>query len=209
MTARLATPKAVVFDLDGTLVDTAPDLGATLNRLLAAMIGDGTPKFVERGFEATGGVPGELAPLVHRFLTLYEGALVDTSRPYPGTEAMLAALAGQGVRLAVCTNKPSTHTALLLQTLGLDHWFQAVVGGDVPNRKPHPDHLLRTLRLLGVDAASAVMVGDSENDVAAARAAGLPVVVVSFGYSRLPAAELGGDALISHMDELPPLLGLA
>lgn len=216
---RLAPLDAVIFDLDGTLVDTAPDLGDALNRLLSEhgrdaigadglrrMIGDGVAKLVERGFLATGGLPGELGGLVRRFLALYEPAIADRSLPFPGVVQTLAALKQAGLRLGVCTNKPDEATRRLLEALDLHRYFDAVSGGDVPARKPDARHLLGVVERLGTAPARALMVGDSTNDVAAARNANVPVVVVSFGYTVVPATELGADAVVDSFAELAALL---
>jgi phosphoglycolate phosphatase len=216
---RFGQLDAVIFDLDGTLVDTAPDLGSALNRLLAEhgresigadgirrMIGDGAAKLVERGFLATGGLPTPLPPLVDRFLALYEPAIAETSRPFPGVVATLERLGGAGLRLGVCTNKPDAATHRLLDALGLTRHFAAVSGGDVPARKPDARHLLGVVERLGATPARTLMVGDSLNDVTAARNAGIAVVVVSFGYTATPAAVLGADAVIDDFAELAALL---
>jgi len=210
--------KAILFDLDGTLVDTAPDLAAATDYALDRagrpvigldavrdMVGDGARALLEKGFRASGGMP---APDVFEtafkdFLIYYGRHLADTSRPFPGVTTALAQLAEQDYALAVCTNKPEGLSRSLLDQLGLTSFFGAVVGGDsLLVRKPDPGHIRGTLDKLGSDFAWAAMVGDSANDVNAAKAAGLPCVVVSFGYTRIPAADLGGDRLIDHFSEL-------
>jgi phosphoglycolate phosphatase len=219
--ARFARPAAVVFDLDGTLVDTAPDLCGTLNRLLVEhgrptislsdirpMIGDGAAKMVERGFGATGGLPDDVTVLVRRFLELYEVGVADESRPFPEVVATLERLRAAGLRLGVCTNKFTGLSQRLLDQLDLSRYFDVLVGGDVPARKPDPRHILMTLEQLGATPATALMVGDSLNDVAAAKAAQVKVVAVTFGYTSTPAIELGADAVIDSFAELPPLIGL-
>jgi phosphoglycolate phosphatase len=219
---RFAQRDAIIFDLDGTLVDTAPDLGASLNRLLTEhgratigadgirrMIGDGAAKLVERGFAANGGLPAPLPALVERFLAIYEPAIAETSRPFPGVVATLERLRAAGLRLGVCTNKPDEATRRLLEALDLARYFAAVSGGDVPARKPDARHLLGVVERLGATASRSLMVGDSMNDVASARNAGVAVVVVSFGYTITPAAQLGADAVIDRFEALPGLLGLA
>jgi phosphoglycolate phosphatase len=212
---------AILFDLDGTLVDTAPDLHAALNVALAAlgrpgvtsasvrnMIGDGAQRMVELGLAATGGsTASELQTGVAHCLGHYEANISRLSRPFPGVVEALAELRLRGCRLAVCTNKRARFSERLLDDLGLLASFDAVVGGDsLPVRKPDPGHILGTLGKLGAKPAQAVMVGDSANDVNAARAAAVPVIVVSFGYTAVPPRELGADALIDHFDELPAAL---
>ena len=218
----LTPPRAVVFDLDGTLVDTAPDIIAALNALLAEqgrpslhaaavrqLIGDGAQKLVERGFAATGGpAPQALAGLSRRFLELYEPRVARLSRPFPGVRETLGQLADAGLRLGVCTNKSSRVTRRLLDDLALSGYFAAIAGGDVPARKPDPKHVLGVLDALGATPETALMVGDSANDVRAARAAGVRIAVVSFGYTTVPAAELGADALIDRFEQLAALVGL-
>lgn len=183
---------AVVFDLDGTLIDSEPDLRAALNRVLAGeglpalqaeavrnMIGDGAKMLVERGFAARGRVaePENLAA----FLTDYEANAVVETVAYPGIEQALAALQAAGHRLAVCTNKPNAAALAVLDALGLAGYFGAVIGGDsTPHRKPDPRHLAAALHALG--AAEAVMVGDHENDMAAARGLNIPGIFAAWGY---------------------------
>lgn len=212
---------AVVFDLDGTLVDSAPDLTRALNCLLdeigrpalpltavLGMIGDGVAKLVERGLAATGGPPQvpSSAALVERFRALYLDRLADETRPYPGVCEALASLAKDGYALGVCTNKPMAATEALLAALDLSRWFVAVSGGDGPQRKPDPAPLLALLERLGASPARSVMVGDGVNDVVAARAAGMTAVLVSYGYARVPAPELGADRIVDSLAELPGLL---
>ncbi len=213
--------EAVVFDLDGTLIDSAPDLRTAVNRMLAekrrraldlgevtAMIGDGAHRLVERALAATGdGVPagGELARSTRRFLDFYEGHGADLTRAYAGAAEALKRLKNEGYALGVCTNKPQGPTREILGALGLGGYFSAVLGGESLKgvRKPDPRHLLAAVERLGATPEHAVMVGDNETDVAAARGAGIPVIVVAFGYAKVPAADLGADAVIGHFAELP------
>ncbi|WP_316980024.1 phosphoglycolate phosphatase [Shumkonia mesophila] len=218
-------PQAIVFDLDGTLIDSAPDLQAAINRTLAAdgrpplsveavkaMVGDGVPKLVERAFAATGGLPGggadALAAWVARFGEDYENCGFPLTRPFAGTLPVLAALGDAGFKLALCTNKPQAATVEILDRLDLARFFDAVVGGDaVPGvRKPHPGHLLAALAALGVEPARAAMVGDHLNDLSCARGAGMPVVLCAYGYSRTPVGEMGADAVIERIEDLPAAL---
>ena len=209
----------IAFDLDGTLVDTAPDLIGALNVVLRQeglapvpvsaarhLVGRGGRALMQRGFADAGvELPAErVDALFARFLNAYRGCIADASTLFPGVTAALDALAGAGATLAVCTNKPGEYARLLLDKLDLSPRFAAVVGADdVDHRKPDPRHLLDTLARAGGDPARALMVGDSGPDAAAARGAGVPVVLVSFGYTETPAAELGADAVIDHFDALP------
>lgn len=215
--------KAVVFDLDGTLVDSASDLRRAINKLLReegrralardeviGMIGDGAMKLVERAFEATGGRPKAESPerRTARFLAFYEGHATDSTRPYPGVPEALAVLREQQWALGICTNKPEQATREVLRELDLAHHFGAIVGGDSITgvRKPDPRLLLAVIERLGAAPAEAVMVGDNANDVDAARAAGVPVIVRAGGYTRVPTSKLGADAIIESFSELPAVL---
>jgi len=214
--------KAIVFDLDGTLVDSAPDLAKALNALLAeerrrpvtlgevkTMIGDGAAKLVERAFAATGDAPKDgIQGLTARFLGHYEGHATDLTRPYPGVRETLDRLTADGLALAVCSNKPEAPTREVLRDLDLDGYFAAVIGGDsLPGvRKPDPRMLRAVLDALRVSADAAVMVGDNANDVAVARALNVPVILRADGYTATPAADLGADAIIDHFAELPEAL---
>ena len=217
-----ATFPTIVLDLDGTLIETAPDLCAALNHALAeagrapvplagvrSMIGDGARAMLHKGLSATGGALPE-AEMAHWFDVLlehYGRNIAEHSHAFPGVPEVLEDLAQAGLKLGVCTNKPVALSLELFHQLGLRDRFQAILGGDsLPVRKPDPGHILGTLAAMGVAPARAVMVGDSANDVNAARNAGIPVVVVSFGYTTTPAAELGADALIDHFHELPAAL---
>lgn len=220
---KVSLPKAVVFDLDGTLVDSVPDIEAALNWLLArlgrrqvardevaGMVGDGVPKLVERGLLATGGLPDDgLEGPTAEFTAHYEANAATLTRPFPGAVAALAALRDAGCLLAVCTNKPAGATAEILGALDLAPFFAAVAGGDtVPGvRKPDPRHLMHVLDQLGAAPGDAVMVGDSHNDVNVAKAAGVATVAVTFGYAHGPVEDLGADLLIDHFDDLVPALG--
>ena len=214
---RIATIAALVFDLDGTLVDSLLDLHAALNEMLheigkpplsqsavRRMIGDGTPKLVERGLAAAGAPPDADGTRLRRFLAIYEAASVARTRAYPGVPEVLRELAQSGRKLAICTNKPQRATLAVLRGLGLDGLFAAVVGGDaLPVRKPDPGHLLGTLAMLGVGVDAAVMIGDGENDAAVAKAAGVPVILMRYGYARVPPERLGAAAVLDDFRELP------
>jgi phosphoglycolate phosphatase len=210
----------VVFDLDGTLVDTAPDLIDTLNAILAreglapipfdrarAMIGGGGRRMIERGLAAEGRSfdRADIDRLFADFLDHYCAHIADRSRPFPGLEAALDEIIGRGARLAVCTNKLEGLSVKLLEALGLAGRFIAICGQDTFGvQKPNPEILQRTIERAGGNPDFALMVGDSANDINAARAAGVPVIAVDFGYTEIPAAELGADRLISRFSDLSP-----
>lgn len=208
-----------VFDLDGTLVDSAPDLHAALDRLMEArglppfgraevvgMIGDGAKVLVERALAARG-LPFDPAALDH-FLADYTAHAAVETRAFPGIEAALEAIARAGWRLAVCTNKPVGAARELLGALGLLDRFAAIGGGDsFPVRKPDPAHLLATIAQAGGMGAGAVMIGDHRNDVAAARGAGIPCVFVGWGYGPLAMAD--GCPVAASPADLPAEIGAA
>ena len=208
----------IVFDLDGTLIETAPDLVGTLNVLLTRegiaplplaqardMIGQGAKALIARGFAAAGAPlsDSDLARLFDDFIVHYLAHIADESRPFPGLLTALDALAAEGAILSVCTNKRTDLSLALLDALGMTHRFAAVVGGEaVAAQKPAADHLIAAVERAGGDLSRAVMIGDSASDAGAARAAGVPLVLVSFGYTDIPAADLGADVLIDHFDDL-------
>lgn len=209
----------IAFDLDGTLVDTAPDLVGALNTILAEeglpvlpfddvrkMVGRGAKALLERGFAAAGApLDADRAPkLIERFIALYLGRIAHESTPFDGVVETLQALKAAGARLVVCTNKLTGLSVALLDALDLSRFFEAVVGADqAPAAKPDPRHLLAAIAAVGGDPARAVMVGDSINDVLAAKAAGVPALLVSFGYTEAPVETLGGDLLIDRFSEVP------
>lgn len=205
--------RAVIFDLDGTLIHSLPDLTAAINHILAQegrapvteaelgpMVGDGAHTLVERAFAARGGLPaGQSKALLARFLDYYEAHATVLTRPFEQVVDTLIRLKSRGVLLAVCTNKPTAATHEILRALEMDQYFAVVVGGDdTPALKPSPAHIDAVLTRLGVARDEAVMVGDSINDVLAAKGAGLPCIVVSFGYSRTPVDELGADLVVDE-----------
>lgn len=210
---------AVVLDLDGTLIDSAGDIVGAANRLLAeegrapitpdqgrAMIGEGAAALVERAFAATGPAPGPVAlsGLVERYRAIYERHPLDRTTVFPGVAGTLTALADGGAILGVCTNKPHDISLVVLAGLGLADHFAAVLGGDaLAVRKPDPAHFTAVLDAMGAASLPAIHVGDSPTDVALGRNAGVPVVAVSYGYSRVPPEDLGADALIDKFAALP------
>jgi phosphoglycolate phosphatase len=211
--------RTVVFDLDGTLVDTAPDLITALNYILEregmpsvplqsarTMIGAGARKLLERGLELDGRIVAleELDRLTRDFIAYYADHIADASRPFEGLESALDDLAGRGYRFAVCTNKLEWLSKLLLDRLGLSARFAAICGADTFGiAKPDPAILRQTVARAGGEMASTVMVGDAGPDIGVARRAGVPVIGVTFGYTEVPIAELKPDLLIGHMRELP------
>jgi phosphoglycolate phosphatase len=210
----------IVFDLDGTLVDTAPDLIETLNAILRrhdvaavafdqarSMIGAGVKPLLQRALASKGLElpPDEVEALYQEYLALYAAHIADRSRPFPGLEAALDQLAARGCRLAVCTNKLEWLSVRLLEQLGLASRFAAICGQDTfAMRKPDPEMLRLTIARAGGAFRHAIMVGDSMTDVATARAAGVPVVAVDFGYTEIPPRDLGADRLISRFEALVP-----
>jgi len=212
-------PRAVVFDLDGTLIDSAPDIAHALNRAtkrrgikpfpldqVKEMIGGGVPQLVGRALRARG-LPGDgLMPLVEEFIALYRENLTTNTTIYEGGRELLAQLHGEGRRLGICTNKNHELTVEILQQLDLMKYFGSVLGErEGRPRKPDPAPLLEVVAELGASPQDALMAGDSEADVACARAAKMPVLVVDFGYSRTAPAALGADAVISRLSDLPQL----
>jgi phosphoglycolate phosphatase len=209
----------LVFDLDGTLVDTAPDLVATLNHVFAGeglspvpftlarnMVGGGARLMIERGLAAEGRTLAEpeRERLYQEFIAYYAAHIADRSRPFPGVEAVCDILAKRGFRLAVCTNKLEWLARRLLDTLGLSTRFAAICGADTFGvSKPDRRMFEATVAKAGGHPGAAVMIGDSETDVATARAAGIPIIAVAFGYSETPIAELAPDRLIADFAELP------
>ena len=209
----------IAFDLDGTLVDTAPDLIGALNHILVRekmsplpldsarnLIGAGARRLLERGLEVENRqvTPEEMTKLTEDFIAYYADHIADESRPFEGLEAALDDLAGRGYRLAVCTNKLEWLSRRLLDRLELTPRFAAICGADTFGvSKPNPIILRETVAKAGGAISATIMVGDAGTDVGVARRAGVPVVGVSFGYTEVPIADLKPDRLIDRMNELP------
>ena len=213
----MTNPKPIIlFDLDGTLIDSAPDLVGTLNIILRRhgrttltisavkkLVGNGARALLERGFKETGAPAENLDALTVEFIETYVPNCAVLSRPFSGVIETLDTFANSGYRMAVCTNKPQAPSETILTELVLMQYFEVVVGGDFfPMRKPDPQHLLGALQLMDAPENPAIMVGDSYNDVASARNAGIPVIVVTYGYTTTPAHELGGDILVDHFSDI-------
>ena len=210
----------LVFDLDGTLIDTVPDLANALNHVLRehghgpfsprevrAMVGDGIPALVTRGFAARGADAAEASEALPDFLALYEANAANLSRPYPGVRDTLIELRRRGYRTAVCTNKAERATTAVLRGLDLLEMFDGIAGGDrFAVKKPDPGHLLSLIAELGGQPNRAAMIGDNENDAAAAHAAGLPLVLMRYGYARVDPATLDAAALLDRFADLPQTL---
>lgn len=208
----------IVFDLDGTLVETAPDLVDTLNYVFAregippvpfeearTFVGHGARAMITRGLDAEGRkvTPEVLDKLFNDFVDYYTAHVADRSYPFPGVVEALDALSERGYRLAVCTNKFEKQSLLLLDALKMTRRFAAIVGQDTYKiAKPDPEVLRRTILAAGGDPSHAIMIGDSETDILTARAAELPVIAVDFGYSLAPVSDYGPDRLISHFAQL-------
>jgi phosphoglycolate phosphatase len=209
----------IAFDLDGTLVATAPDLINALNYVLDReglppvplhsarnMIGAGARKLIERGLELEGRIAllADIDRLTSDFIDYYAAHIADASRPFDGLESALDDLTSRGYRFAVCTNKLEWLSKLLLDRLGLSARFAAICGADTFGvSKPDPAILQQTIARAGGHLASTIMVGDAGPDIGVARRAGVPVIGVGFGYTDIPIAELKPDLLIHHMNDLP------
>ena len=216
------TSATLLFDLDGTLADTAGDLCETMNVILTRhgrvrvpearvrhLVGGGARLLLEPGFAETGERASEalLDQTFGEFITYYGAHIADHTKLWPGMEPLLARLADAGVGMAVCTNKVEHLARQLIAELKIDQYFPVVIGGDTLSVKnPDPEHLFAAVRQLGGDPKTSIMVGDSEADIDAAINARMPSICVSFGYSRAPVAELGADVIIDHFDEFPAAL---
>lgn len=210
----------LVFDLDGTLVDTAPDLVGATNHVLADIglspleevylrpwISFGARRMIVEALKSSNRLlsESEIDRLFDLFIRYYEVNIARKSRPYPGLLLSLEALRAGGARLAVCTNKRESLSRALLEALQIHKHFSAIAGRDTFHvHKPHPDHLKGVIRLAGGTEQQAIMIGDSDVDIATAKAAGIPVIAVSFGYNQVPVATLEPNSVIDHYDHLIP-----
>jgi phosphoglycolate phosphatase len=218
--AKKRWPLAVVFDLDGTLIDSAPDIAFALNTALAkyglapfsiddvkTMIGGGISKLAERALLARGALAVEPPALVSDFIAVYRGNLTARTVLYDGARELLERMAHDGIRLGLCSNKEQSLTAAILDRLDIARYFHCVIGEGLGfARKPDPEPLRATLRCLDTVAGDAVMVGDSEADIECARAAGVVSVAVTCGYSRIKPELLGADATVDRLLDLPACL---
>jgi phosphoglycolate phosphatase len=212
-----------VFDLDGTLVDTADDVRDLINPLMRqvghadltrtdviACFGLGAQRFVQRALARTEGPPvtdETRAALTQAFVAHYAIAPPVHSRAYPGAAACLAACRAAGYRMAICTNKPQAAAQTLLDHMDLSNWFDGVTGGDtLPCRKPDPAHLLDAVARAGGAPSRAIMVGDSETDAATGIAAKVPVILMAGGYHHTPLADLGANRILRSFADLPAAL---
>lgn len=216
------SPKAVLFDLDGTLVDSAPDIAAAVNELLdtrslpaltvpqvTGMIGNGVEKLIERAFAAAGApLTGSALQQANRDMApIYLRHVTERTTLMAGVREMLAVLHVRGIKLGVVTNKPQAATREILLHFGLLELLKAVVGGDaVVAKKPAPDGIFLALEKCGVEPADALLVGDSAADVGAARAAGIPVVLIRGGYTQIAVDDLGADLVLNRIGDLPAAL---
>lgn len=208
----------VIFDLDGTLIDTAPDLMASLNHVMdldgharvsfqdmTRLVGQGARVMIERAWSIRGHPASQqqLDTAFAAFIAHYAAHMPGLSKPYPGLLSALDRLQAAGQRLAVCTNKSEQLARRLLDGLGLSDRFSTITGGDTfPVRKPHGGHLLGTIEMARGNVDGAVMIGDSVNDIRAAQNANVPVIAVPFGYSDKPVESFGPDAIVQHFDDL-------
>ncbi len=218
MGAKLVVTPTIVFDLDGTLADTARDLVSTLNVILAregippvgmeqarALIGAGARPLIQRGLQVHGRsvTAARLEALYQQFLTYYHEHIADETVLFPGVLKALERISEAGWRLAVCTNKRESHALQLLEKLGIMPLFAAISGQDSYGvQKPDPRHLTRTIESAGGHPEHAVMIGDSQTDIDTAKAARLPIVAVTFGYTPVHVSTFGPDAMIDHFDGL-------
>jgi phosphoglycolate phosphatase len=214
--------EALIFDLDGTLVDTAPDLIQATNHVLNSIgrrsvsyeefrgfVGHGSRSLIERGCTATGAAVDEetLKRLNRDFLDYYGENVSDHSKIFEGVQALLNDAHSRGIKMGVCTNKVEGLSHKLLGELDLAKWFGAVVGGDtLPIMKPDPAPYREVAKRLGVDTSRTIMFGDSETDIRTAQNTGVPVIAVTFGYTAQPVQSFDPTHVINHYDEAWPIV---
>lgn len=212
----------LIFDLDGTLIDSAPDLRTACNKLLVShgrreitlaetkkFVGNGAAKLVERAFSATGepAMEADIPALTEAFLGFYDGHEADETVTYPDVMEILHSLKEKGFRLALCTNKPYQPTINLSKDLKLANFFEVIIGGDqVSRKKPDPEMLDLALEKMGVSNEEAIMIGDSPNDIGAGQNAKVKTVAVSYGYRKVAVEDMGADCVIDKMSDLPAAL---
>lgn len=215
-------PRAIIFDLDGTLIDSAPDLADALNSVLRSeglreqalddvkgMVGAGAKVLIQRGFAANGKALSESGAerLLPAFIADYRARATDKTRLMPGAQRLLTELAAAGIGLGLCTNKPEDISRQILEDFAIASLFGSIVGGDTtPAKKPDPRPLLHSLAELRCAADKALMVGDSAADAGVARAAGTGLALVTFGYSQVPVRDMGADVLVEEFDAFLPAL---
>lgn len=213
--------KNVIFDLDGTLVDTAPDLGLALNRVLDSvnrppvdidqvrhMVGGGARALIVHSLNFTGGLLAEeeIDRLHQMYLKYYSENILVESQPFAGCETLLKHLAKHNIPMGIATNKPQMLASKLIDALGMQHYFKSIKGWDiVTTPKPHQDHIMETIGEMGCDKEHTLMVGDSETDQKAAHNAGIPVALVTFGYSNVPIKNFPAEIFVDNLSELEDL----
>ena len=208
---------AIIFDLDGTLIDSAPDLGNALNKtlkeinrptldpkLIRNLVGDGALALIEKGLNYSGGIKNNnTEALRKRFLEIYDEILLKNTKFFPGSLSALNQLNDMGFSLGICSNKPEKPAKKIIKGLKATHLFQCITGGDTYEfRKPHPEHLIRTITAAGRKKNFAIMVGDSQNDIVCAKSVGIPSIAVSFGYSKIPINKLNSDIVLHNYKDL-------
>ena len=220
----MSLPEAVIIDLDGTLVDSVPDLAYALNAVLMEdghpelavdivrnMIGGGIPKLLERGLRAHDADSSEeaVAQRLPRMIEIYEANATKNTRLYPGCEELLKALKARSIPMALCTNKPTEATHIIMNELGIADYFDVIVGGTSGfPKKPDPRAVNHILSELDVKAENVLMIGDSKVDLGAARNVGAPIALMTYGYSKTPVSELGADHVFDSFTEIVDFLGL-
>jgi phosphoglycolate phosphatase len=214
--------EALIFDLDGTLINSLPDICASMNRVLVEvgrraltlnetkdMVGWGGQVLVEKALAITGNemTKNDVNLILEKFIDIYSKHPNDHSIVFPGVFSMLERFKSAGVAMGICTNKPTATTSPVLQAMELDRFFEVVSCGDaVPYKKPDGRHISMVVDQMGATNQTSVMIGDSESDITAAIEAGVRSVAVTFGYAHIPCNKLGADAIIDHFDELPEAL---